>query len=526
MRAERAKRAAVADFPTWAEANFRIEETEEPIVLARHQKAVLRYLLQRDPDGAFKFKTIIYSEPKKGGKTTISGAVIRWAAETWGKFGEIYCVGNDAEQARERGFKMMSQSIQLEPTFRPTGAAQSTGILRGKWIVKSKEAYCIPTGTKVKAVAADYKGEAGANPVLTVWTEVWGIIHKDANRFWAEMAPSPTREHSIRWVETYAGYEGESELLWTLYESTVLNGRQITAEELGDVGSFTEAPEPDDLVPIYVDERAGIVALWDHGEVAHRQPWQQGKHGEAYYANERASQTPSQYIRLHHNEWVSAESAFIAIEWWDALVRPLPLPPNTRQPLVIALDAAVTGDCFGFVVVSRDPDQHTSICSNPVTCFGCGPYVQVRASHIWTPPPGGPIIYRPDPDPAKHKGDTPWEMLEWYRENFNIAEVAYDPYQLHDFCTDAQRRMRIWFRPFAQMGERLIADSDFYRLIVEQRIHHDGNLEVREHMTNANAKLQPNEDSKMRIVKKSEKRRIDLAVSISMASRECLRLNI
>ncbi len=250
MRAERSRRAAVADFVTWAEDHFRIEETEEPIILARHQKSALRYLLQRDDDGAFKFKTIIYSEPKKGGKTTISGAVIRWAAETWGKFGEIYCVGNDAEQARERGYKMMSQSIQLEPGFRPSGQAAGSGILRGKWIVKSKEAYCITTGTKVKAVAADYKGEAGANPVLTVWTDVWGIIHKDANRFWAEMAPSPTREHSIRWVETYAGYEGESELLWTLYESTVLNGRQITAGELGDVGSFDEAPEPGDRGPI------------------------------------------------------------------------------------------------------------------------------------------------------------------------------------------------------------------------------------------------------------------------------------
>lgn len=529
----KAKRDASEDFIEWAEANFLIEETGEPIVFSPHQKAVLRFVLQRDENGTFLFKTIIYSSIKKEGKTTLSGAIVQWASETWGRFNEIYCIGNDAEQSRERGFKKMKQSIMLTEGFRFSPQSEENGTLPGRWIIRTKDAVCTKTGTTVKATATDYKGEAGANPVLSVWTELWGIIHKDATRFWAEMAPSPTRPNSIRWVETYAGYEGESELLWTLYDSTVLSARQITAGELGDLEAFEEAPNADDPVPIWVDEASGIVAFWDSGPQARRQPWQRGAHGDAYYANEAKSQTPSQYTRLHLNQWASAESSFIQMEWWDALVNPLPLaipgtPEAKRHPMVIALDGAVSGDCFGMVLVTRDPDEHLDKCSRKRAggCWGCANRTVIRGSRKWIPPKGGAIQYRPDPDPAKRDGTTPWEVLEYFVKNYNIVQVAYDPYQLHDFTTDAQKSMGVWCREFIQGKDRMIADSDLYSAIVERRIRHDGDLDIREHFTNANGKLQPDEDSKIRIVKKSATRRIDLAVCVSMANSECLRLNI
>lgn len=479
------------------EEYYRIEETGQPIELAQYQRAVLRYVLQRDESGHLKFKTVIWSEPKKGGKTTISGGIIRWAAETWGRFGEIYCVGNDAKQAKERGFAKACQSIQLEPAYN-----EKRNQLPGRWGIQSKEATCLTTGTRVSAIASDYKGESGANPILSVWTEVWGIIHRDAMRFWAEMAPSPTRPDSIRWVESYAGYEGESELLWTLYDSTVNEGRQITAGEISDLHAFAEAPNADSLVPIFVDEAASIVAFWDTGDQAHRQPWQQGEHGRMYYANEAASQTPIQFDRLHRNLWGSAESSFIAIEWWDVLVNPLPLTEHEKTPLVIALDAAVSGDCFGMTVVSRDPERPKDS-------------VILRASERWIPPPGGKLDYAPI-----------WDRLVWFIENFNVVQICYDPYQLHDFCTRLQREKSVWCYSFSQGQERLISDSDLQKVIMERRIRHDGNPHMREHLLNANAKLQSNEDSKIRIVKKSDTRKIDLAVCLSMAVRECLRLNL
>lgn len=489
------KRAERDDPVTWMERHFIIEDTEAPIVLMPHQKAILNYCLKRNEAGRLPFSSIIYSAPKKSGKTAIAGAVVRWAAETWGKFGEILCVGNDAEQARERAFKAMRISIELTPGYRP-----SSQMLGNRWHVLTKEARCLTTGTQVKAIATDYKGEAGANPILVCWTELWGFTLTRDLRFWAEMAPSPTRPDSIQWIETYAGYEGESQLLWNLYDSVVLNGRQLTAGEMDAVGAFEEATEPESPVPCFVNERAGLFAYWDEGIQARRMPWQRGEHGDRYYAGEAARQTSKQMVRLHSNSWVSAESQFIVIEWWDAAVDPMPLVPGERTKLVIALDAAVTGDCFGLLAISR-ADKNDP------------PGLAVRAVHKWTPPPGGAIDFA-----------GPEAVLKDLCRDYNVVEVAYDDYQLHDFSTRLQKAGVAWFRKFGQQQERLTADKGLYDLIVNRRIRHDGNLDLREHLTNANAKQAANEDTRLRIVKKSDTRKIDLAVCLSMASQECLRL--
>jgi phage terminase large subunit-like protein len=493
-----AKRMERDDPVAWMERHFVIEDTEKPIILAPHQKAILSYALKRDEDGRLPFTTIIWSAPKKSGKTAIAGAVTRWAAETWGRYGEILCVGNDAEQAKERAFKASRISIELTEGYNP-----ATQMLGNRWHILTKEAKCLTTGTVVKAIATDYKGEAGANPILVVWTELWGFTLTRDLRFWAEMAPSPTRPDSLQWIETYAGYEGESELLWRLYDDVVLNGRQLTAGELGDLGAFEEAPNEDDPVPCYVNDRAGVFAYWDEGTQARRMPWQKGARGEKYYAGEATRQTGSQMVRLHNNSWVSAESQFIQIEWWEAAVNPMPLRPQERTPLVIALDAAVTGDCFGLVAMSRTPEKATP------------PNLAVRFVQKWDPPPGGAISYR-----------GPEKVVRQLCLDYNVVQVAYDPFQLHDFATRLQQEGVAWFRPFSQAQERLIADKGLYDLIVARRIRHDGNLELREHLTNANAKQAANEDTRLRIVKKSDTRKIDLAVCLSMGSKELLRLNL
>jgi phage terminase large subunit-like protein len=494
LRRERARR----DVGYWAERNFYIEETERPIVLERHQKAVLRYALTRDADGHLPFNTILWGQPKKSGKTAIAGLVARWAAETWGRYGEVLCVGNDAKQAQERAYKAATISIELSP-----GYQRGSQVLPGRWRVLTKDSTCLTTGTTMRAVATDYKGEAGANPILVVWTELWGFTHTADLRFWAEMAPSPTRPDSLQWIETYAGYEGESELLYGLYETAVKDARQLTAGELGDQSAFAEAPNADSLVPCYVNERARTFAYWDDGIQARRMPWQKGEDGDRYYAAEAGRQTESQMDRLHSNLWVSAESSFVPIEWWDAAVDPLPLAPGDRTPMVLALDAGVSGDCFGLLGLTRDP-RH----ADP-------PGLVVRLVHKWEPPPGGTIDF-----------DGPESVVRDLCKQYNVAEVAYDDYQLHHFSKRLMGEGVAWFRVFGQGEERLVADGNLKLLITHRRISHDGNADLREHLTNANAKQSATEDTKLRLVKKSSKRKIDLAVCLSMSAAECLRLNL
>ena len=169
--------------------------------------------------------------------------------------------------------------------------------------------------------------------------------------------------------------------------------------------------------------------------------------------------------------------------------------------MVVALDAAVSGDCFGMVAGCRDTDDPQTIV--------------VRMSRKWDPPPGKTIDYA-----------GPEQALRQLCHDFNVVEVAYDPYQLHDFATRLGKEGIAWFRPFGQGEERLKSDKQLYDLIMHRRIRHDGNPDLREHVANCNAKHSKDEDTKLRLVKKAENRKIDLTVCMSMMAQEVLRLNL
>jgi phage terminase large subunit-like protein len=111
-------------------------------------------------------------------------------------------------------------------------------------------------------------------------------------------------------------------------------------------------------------------------------------------------------------------------------------------------------------------------------------------------------------------------------QDFNVVEVCYDPYQLVDFAQQFKAEGLTYFHEFDQGQARLEADKQLYDLISHRRVRHAGEPELREHLLNANAKQSKDEDTKLRLVKKSANRKIDLAVSLSMGCHECMRLNL
>lgn len=515
MAADEAREAGntkIVDIVEWARRNFYIPATERQIQLMPHQVAILRYAFTRGASGHFPYQTIIYSTVKQSGKSTISGVIARWMAETQVRYGDIFFCGNDADQAKGRGFREAAVSIELTP-----GYLKGRDVLPGRWRLQKTQMECLTTGATVKAVAVDARGEAGGKPALSVWTELWGFDKPEAVHFWEELSPVPTIPDSLRLVETYAGATGDSVLLEDLFDRAK-NGRQLTAGELAAVAArdapgesleeFLEAfaetgGNPNALIPIWVDEASSIFMYWDEGTVARRMPWQQGERGEIYYRAEEASLPEAAFRRHHNNEWVGAESEFVPIEAWDACYDPTlaSLPPGDKTPIVIGVDAATTGDCFGITAVCRNPLRHDD--------------VAVLEERVWTPPPGGAIDY-----------GEPEAFLRWLIANYNIVQIAYDPYQLEDMMQRFTKERLVWCEAFPQQQERLKADRQLYDLIMNRRITHRGQPGLREHILNARKRVQRDEDSKLRIVKKTAGRKIDLAVSLSMASARCLYLLI
>jgi phage terminase large subunit-like protein len=454
-------RALASDPVSWIEMYFYVPDPRDPVTgellppgpmrLLAHQKRVLREALRRE-NGQFVYTTVVYSAVKKSGKTRLAAAIAAWFAATRDPFNEIYCMANDGKQATDRVLNAIKQCVQLNSALGWT--ATHARVL-------------LPNGTFIEAIPCDPKGQAGTNPGLTVWSELWGYRYQYKQRLWTEMTIPPTRfGRALRWVESYAGYAGESPILEDLYRLGVEEGERHPAF-------------PD--LPVYVNHAARLFCYWDEEP---RMPWQT----DDYYEQEARLLSPTEFERVHRNRWVSSEEAFIPIEWWDALAEQLPSPKRGER-VVVGVDAAVSGDCFAIVVVAkhpRDKDRYA-----------------VRAVHVWKPTHGRKLSF-----------EQPIATLRALAKQYRVVEVAYDEYQLHHLATELMRERVVYCRPFGQSVERLAADAMLYQFIRDGRIAHSGEPELREHLLNAAAKQT---GSGMRIVKKSRGQHVDAAVALSMA---------
>jgi len=143
-------------------------------------------------------------------------------------------------------------------------------------------------------------------------------------------------------------------------------------------------------------------------------------------------------------------------------------------------------------------------------------------AHYWKPPKGGEgkIDFV-----GTEENPGPELMVRQLIKTYNVIQVCYDPYQLHDMATRLKQEHIAWFYAFGQQTGRLVADSQFRDLIRDRRFWHRGEANLTEHIQNANAEIDKG-DRKIRLVKRVENLKIDAAVCASMGSYQLLRLNL
>lgn len=359
-------------------------------------------------------------------------------------------------------------------------------------------------GSKLTSIPIDPSGEAGSNADFIQFSELWGAMEDVKSQMWSEMTLSPTKfGKSLRWIESYAGYTDESEVLWDLYELGVKEGELVWPDRLYHVNEFFGPPAP---IEAYKNENARIFCLWN---TKPRCPWQT----EDYYEKqERPILLDGEFRRIHRNEWVANTETFVPIEWYDACKHD-ELPKLTKNhSMIIALDAATSDDTFGVLMGCRHPDRKEYKDTTVV------PYAK-----RWKPPKGRKINFEgTDSDPG------PLKEVRRLCSLYNVIEVAYDPNQLHEPARKLQEELGVNFRPFSQMSgkhSRLWSDSDLRNKLRERKIWHTGLPDLREHLQNADAQIDK-EERKVRIVKRTKKLKVDLAVCLSMCSYELFRLNV
>ena len=443
----------------WIENNFYLYDTGNLMSLYPCQRRPLELADERDANGHYRFNTILWSWPKKSAKSSVIAARADYIA-THKTNGSVKLVANDLKQADSRVGMYLRENIKL---------AMKAGKREGITINPSGYKIRYPSGSLIESVPIDPSGEAGGNDDMIVYSELWGWKSKAHQRMWSEMTLSPTKwGNSQRWIDTYAGINGESPILEQLYDTGVKQGYKVWEDH-----------------EVYINEAAKMLTVWVTQPML---PWQTPE----YYTQEAGQLTPSEFARMHRNQWSESSEAFIPMAWWDACKL------DTLSPLrgvVVGVDAAVDNDCFAVVVVSSSPEGKA----------------QVRYCRVWTPPEHGQIDFL----------EVERELLLLFKQ-YHVTEVAYDPYQM---ASTAQRLGdNVFWNAFTQGAPRLVADKMLYDMIRDGRIEHLGDYpELRQHLANADRKP---EDDKMRIIKRNQKDKIDAAVALSMAVNRAMYYNL
>lgn len=469
----------------WIESEFYIPETKnDPVLKGRfklmpHQADLLREIFRRDENGMFPYSTIVWSDIKKSWKSSIAAAVNLFRAEHT-EWGEFYVIANDLKQAESRVHRYIRRAIALNPRLKRKYRS------RGYRITS-------PSGSILEAIPVDPSGEAGSNADMVTFSELWGALEEAKEAMWSEMNIPPGKfGKAFRWVESYAGFTGKSNLLYTLWQLGVEQGELLWPDRLYPVTGGEPKP-----LEVYVNKKARMLCYW--GTVP-RLPDQTAE----YYATESMTMPPNQFQRIHRNQWSTDSDTYIPIEWWDACDRTKDWPSIqdiSKHPMVISVDAAVSGDSTSVWMGCRHPDKPDEVMEFLVK--------------IWKPPPGGKIDY----------DKQLWPELNRLITEYNIVEVTYDEYQLHYLMTRLRKERRVWVRDFSQGTRRVLADTQLRDIVAGKKYWHRNDPRMREHISNADAKIDE-QDQKLRIVKRTEDLKVDGAVAASMGSYEVLRLNL
>jgi phage terminase large subunit-like protein len=426
-------------------------ETGRPFELYPAQLRFLREALTPNSNGGLSYPEIVFSAPKKSGKTSNAAmAALYVILALGGPYAEGYCVANDFEQAQGRVFQAIVRIIEVSPLLR--SAAKLT----------ANRIEFPSTGATITAIASDYAGAAGANPTLTVFDELWGYTSERARRLWDEMVPVPTRKISARLTATYAGFEGESELLESLYK------RGVVGEEIAP--SLYRSP--------------GLLMFWSHLPVA---PWQTPE----WIDQMRTQLRPNAFLRMIENRWVTSESTFVPMEWFDSCVDTTasPVVADPSLPIYVGVDASVKRDSTAMVACTFDRDAK-------------------RVRLVWH------RIFQPSQDEPLDLEATVESSIRELHSRFDVREVRYDPYQLIAVAQRLSTRVRM--TEFAQTVPNLTeASSNLYEVIKGRNLVVYPDSDLRLAVTRCVA-IETTRGWK--IAKEKSSHKIDIVVALAMAA--------
>jgi phage terminase large subunit-like protein len=380
--------------------------TGRPFELFEAQEQFFAHAWQTDGNGRLKYPEQCFGAIKKSAKTgTAAAHVLTTTLVFGGRYSEGYCLSNDLEQAQGRVFAEVRKICESSPILR-----------REAQITQSRISFP-QTGAVIQAIGSDYASAAGAHPTISSFDELWAFSSERSRRLYDEMVPVPTRKISCRLVTTHAGFD-EGELLYELYKRGMALPEVAPSLHAGD----------------------GMLLAWHTQPVA---PWQT----DAWLQEMRRSLRPAQFQRMIQNQFVSSESVFIDMCWWDRCTDPQarPVVQDPQLSVWVGVDASTKRDSTAIVACTWDRTAKQ---------------VKLVQHRVFQPSSEQPLDFELC---VEH-------TLLALKQRFDVRQVLFDPYQM---AASAQRLKREGLRieEYPQTTANLTeASQNLYELIKHRNL--------------------------------------------------------
>lgn len=313
----------------------------------------------------------------------------------------------------------------------------------------------IKSGSILRCLSSSYRSSAGLNCLLVCIDELASFDTDSLKFFFEELQLSPIYKYPLILITSTAG-RNEEGILWDLTKAAEKGN---TPESYFYIKQGKEANPSSFVTDKYLNSQ---------------------KNQPGMRAN--------LFKRLHQNQWVSEEDSFINDEDFQACINyKLIKCPKNRIPIWVGLDVGYRNDYTAVFSLGKIDDEYISI------------------DHK---------IYIPSKIEELQFDDVKRYII-WLSNRYDILGVYFDPYQAIQLSQDL-RKEGINMVELPQTQSNCIAFSQcLFSLIKNKRIGFYHSEEIRINLINCKV-IYSNRG--WRIVKKSGTKKIDLAISLAMAS--------
>jgi phage terminase large subunit-like protein len=427
----------------------RFAEADGHIRLEPFQDAVMEAILS-------DVREVTISQPRGAGKTELLGRyalyqLVLHPSET------IICAASARDQAQHlyRAAERLAKAVpELHKRLKCTLREIRT-----------------PQGGRLIVVSADSERQMGHDPLVVIVDEL-GSHARDDLYVSLRTALIKNPMARMRIISTMGGHESAPMPTMRrrmLEDGTVTrDGAVLTARTQDSLWLEWSVPEGADIDDMAVVKEANpreaitVELLAEHRRVLHE----------------------SAFRRLHANQNLPTDDAFLPAALWDACSGPIDIPAGSR--VVVAVDAGIRRDSTAVVTVRKDDDG----------VYHCG-------FQIWTPTRTREV-----------RMESVEEHIIALCGRFDVVWVAYDK-QL--FIGSAQRLEELGapMIEFPQNNSKMVpATRLLYELVADRRVRHGGESTAREHALSAVVR---ETEMGLRLSKSRSRALIDSTVALAMA---------